>query len=404
MNDEIITLTNDEQKNSPTDDAFKIYMREVNRYPNLSIEQQKSLGYRYKHNNDLEAKEILISCTLQFVVSIALQYESKMKHLQILDIIQQGNLGLMRAIETYDPEQGSFTTYAKYWIEEKIKSGFKNMDSDIRKPMPIIEVTYRYLHLVKNYSQKNLPLPADEEICDILNITIGTLRNVRNSLNQNIISLNQTVDNDEKKEIGNIISVENYEYDNILNQMVDNNLLLVLKEVLNPLYYFVIYHRILSDEQKTLQEIADNFNVTRERVRQIEKLALKEIKPYMVKNSHFTKILNKIKQREGRKFNFLKTEPLSPTHIIQYMYLKDNLSDVERKLYELNLLGKYKYQNAEYASILKITLQELNQAIVSLKSKYNKEFSDKTSFEHFQKQMIKTYGTRIFKIDINEKK
>ena len=404
MDDEIIILTDDELEKAFVDDAFKMYMREIRRYPNLSVEQQKKLGFCYKKNGDLEARELLINCNLRLVVSVAFRYKSRIKHLQILDVIQEGNFGLIRAVETYDPEQGAFTTYAIPWISLKITRGLANKDDAIRKPVHIVQIIPKYLGLVENYKQKGLPLPSDKDICNILNITNETLKNIRASLKQNMISLNQTIDDEEKSELENFVSIENHDYDNVLNQIVNNNLLLVLKEVLNPLYYFVIYNRILSDEQKTLETVASYLNVSKERVRQIEASALKKIKPYMMEDSSiFTKVLNKIKQREGNKLNFLKKTPLSPIQIIRYMFLKDDLDDFERKLYKLNLLGKYKYQSTLYASILGITLQELNQVMTSLKVKYNKKFSDSKSYKYFQEQMINNYGTGIFDIDINKK-
>lgn len=404
MDNEIIVLDDDKLEKAFADDAFKMYMREIRHYPILSVEQQKSLGHKYKENGDSEARELLINCNLRLVVSLAFHYKARLKHFQILDVIQEGNFGLIRAVETYDPEQGAFTTYAVSWINQRIIRGLANKEDDIRKPIHIIQVTSKYLNLIENYTQKGLTLPSDEDICNILNISIRTLKSIRDSLKQNPVSLNQTIDDDEKSELENFISAENRDYDNILNKMVNDNLLSVLKEVLSPLYYFVIYHRILSDEQKTLEVVASYLNVTRERVRQIEKSALKKIKPYVVENSSlFAKTLNKIKQREEYRFNSLRTTPISPTQIIKYMYLKDDLTDLERKLYELNLLGKYKYRNDEYASLLGITLQELKQVTVTLKAKINKKFSDVRLYKNFQNQMIKMYGTSIFDIDVNKK-
>ncbi len=405
MDDEIKILTDDELEKSFTDDAFKIYMQEIRHYPKLSIEQQKDLGRRYKENNDLEAREILINCNLRLVVSVANHYKSRLKHLQILDVIQNGNLGLIRAVETYDSNKSAFTTYAVPWIRQRITRAFANTNDEIRKPVYVNEVISKYLQLVENYNKVGQPLPSDEILCDILDISIKTLKNIREAIKQNPISINQTVDDDDgKSELEDFISAPYNDYDNVLTQMVNDNLLLVLKEVLSPLRYFVIYHRILSEEQKTLEEVASYLNITRERVRQIEASALKKLKPYMVENSSvFIKALNKIKQREGYRFNFLKKTPLSPTQIIKYMYLKDDLTDIEKKLYELNLLGKYRYRYDEYASILGLTLQELKQVIATLKAKINKKFGDKKSFKNFKEQMIKTYGTGIFDIDINKK-
>ncbi len=404
MDDEIKILTDDELEKAFTDDAYKMYMREIRRYPILSAEQQKKLGCRYRENGDIEARELLINCNLRLVVSVAFRYKSLIKHLQILDVIQEGNFGLMRAVETYDPEQGAFTTYAMPWIRQRITRGLANKDDDIRKPVYIVQATTKYLGLIESYNKKGLPLPSDEDICDILNITMSTLKNIRDSLMQNPVSLNQNIDDDGKSEVEDFIPAPNHDYDNILNQMVNDELFIVLKEVLTPLRYFVIYHRILNDEQKTLEEIASYLNITRERVRQIENSTLRKLKPYMVENSNvFLKALNKIKQREGYRFRTLKKTPLSPMQIIKYMYLKDELTEIERKLYELNLLGKYKYSDDDYASILGITLEELKQVIASLKAKINKKFEDKKAFKYFRDQMIKTYGTSIFDIDIDKK-
>ena len=115
------------------------------------------------------------------------------------------------------------------------------------------------------------------------------------------------------------------------------------------------------------------------------------------------KTSNKIQQREGQKFSLLKKLPLSPTNFIRYMYLKDDLTELERKFYELKLLGKYQYRNKDYTDILGISLNELKQVIASLKLKMNKKFSDIRSYKYFQTQMMKSYGTKIFDIDIRKK-
>lgn len=400
MEDEKIILTDDELEASFTDDAFKMYMHDIRRYPTLSVAEQIELGKR----NDEEARTYLVNCNLRLVVSVAAKYKSRLKSLKILDIIQEGNIGLLRAIETYDPTKGAFTTYATPWIKRKITRAISNKNLEIRNPVYIHEATYNYRRLVANYEQQNQPLPSDEEICDILDISMDTLKIIRNPSTQNIASLNQTIDEDGKSELGDFISTENDDYDNIINKIDDDNLLLVIKEVLNPLRYFVVYYRILNSETKSLKEIATILNITVERVRQIEAEALEKIKPYVGENNQsFARTISKIRNREGNKFNFLKKTPLSPTAIIKYMYLKDDLTDLERQLYELNIFGKYQYNNEDYATILGISLEELKQIMISLKQKINYKFSDTKSFKEFRNQMRKTYNTSIFDIDINAK-
>ncbi len=400
MEDEIKILTDDELEKAFTSAAYTSYLNEIRRYPILSIAQQTELGMR----KDKEAKELLVKCNLRLVVSVAFHYKPLLKHLDILDIIQEGNLGLIRAVETYDPSKAAFTTYAVPWIKFKITRERDEKDSEIRKPVFMTTATNKYLKLVNNCEQKNLPLPSDKEICDILNITMNTLKSIRTTLNQTIVSLNQPIGDNEQNELGDIVPVENNEYNNIINEIDDGYLLLVIKEILSPLRYFVIYHNILSDDKKSLTYLATILNITLERIRQIKEGALAKIKPYIKENSKlFIQTLNKIRNREGNKFSYLKTTPLSPTKIIKYMYLKDDLTDLERQLYELNVFGKYKYNNEQYATILEVTLEELKQIMISLKSKINQKFSDVKPFRHFQILMTKTYGTKIFNIDIINK-
>lgn len=395
MEDEIKILTDDELEEFFTDDAFKMYMRDIRRFPVLSVAEQIELGKR----NDEEARTYLVNCNLRLVISIAVKYKQKVKNLKILDIIQEGNLGLMNAAETYDPSQGAFTTYAVQRIKYQIIRSISNLDSEIRIPVYLIEDKNRYRRLVANYEQKNQPLPSDDEICNILDITTSRLKSIRKYLNQTTISINEPIGDDETDELEDVIVIENKDYDNIINRIDNENLLLVIKEALNPLNYYVVYHLVLSSEPKKLEELATSLNITTERVRQIKEKSLKKIKPYVVENSQlYGRTLRKIRDREGNKFNSLKKMPLSPTTIIKYLYLKDDLTDLERQLYELNIFGNIKYSNEEYANILEITLAEVNQIMISLKLKMDQKFSDVKLFKHFKNQMKKTYGTKIFDI------
>lgn len=404
MEKEIKILEDEELENAFTGDAFKTYMHEIKRYRILSSEEQTKLGYRYRDNGDIAAREALINSNLRLVVSVAFHYKLGLKHLQILDVIQEGNMGLMRAVETYNPEQGSFTTYAIPWIKQRIRRGLIKMDDEIRAPEYIAFLVPKYNQLLEQYHQKQLPIPNDDVICDILNITPSILNKIRTTISNKTVSLNQTVDEDENSELEKFIPVDNHDYDDIINKMVNDDILLVLKEVLSPLRYYIIYSRILSDEQKTLEEVAFDLNITRERVRQIETSTLEKLKPYMKENSPlFVKTINKIRTREGNRFNFLRKTPLTPLQIIKYLYLKDSLTDIERKLYELRMLSNYNYQFDDCASILGLSRQELKAVNASMKEKINKRFTDINEFKRYRNQMIKTYGTNIFEIDINKK-
>ena len=404
MTDKQEILANEDLSSYFSGNAYEEYIKSIKNYPNLSVEEQKELGKRYKENGDLKARDRLINCNLRLVVNIAHGYKKQIKSFQVLDLIQEGNFGLIRAIETYDPDKGAFTTYAIPWIRQCIMRGLAEKEDEIRKPAHIKEAITKYLRLLSRYEQRRISLPSDEEICDILNITPRTLQAIRDSFKTTPISLNQTIDEDGESELENFIVVDNHDYDDVLDKMVSSDLFIVIKDVLTPVRYFIIYHRILSDNQKTLEQVAAALGITRERVRQLENSTLKLLKPYLEKNSKlYIQRLSEIKQRERKKYGKLKKTPLSPKQIIRYMYLKDELDDSERSLYKLSLLGKYNYTDKDFMEILGLDISEYIELVKSLKDKINRKFSDIKTAKSFQEQMLKNHGTNIFNIDFDSK-
>ena len=145
---ELELLSDKELAESFVGDAFSMYMKEVFSYAPLSIEENKDLARAYRMG-DFKAKEKMINGNLRLVVNVAYKYRSRITHLQILDVIQEGNLGLMRAIEDYDPEVGAFSTYAMWWIKQAISRSISDKESEIRKPVHIQERLTRYFRLLE---------------------------------------------------------------------------------------------------------------------------------------------------------------------------------------------------------------------------------------------------------------
>ena len=152
---ELELLSDKELAESFVGDAFSMYMKEVFSYAPLSIEENKDLARAYRMG-DFKAKEKMINGNLRLVVNVAYKYRSRITHLQILDVIQEGNLGLMRAIEDYDPEVGAFSTYAMWWIKQAISRSISDKESEIRKPVHIQERLTRYLDYWKKTWGRNL--------------------------------------------------------------------------------------------------------------------------------------------------------------------------------------------------------------------------------------------------------
>lgn len=185
-----------------------------------------------------------------------------------------------------------------------------------------------------------------------------------------------------------------------LNKINFNELLIVLKETLKPVQYFIIYHHVIN-KNKTLKQIAHYFNITSERVRKIEEMALKKIK-FINSENEYDSTLKKLRLREGKNFEFIKTEPLSHVVIIKYIYLKESLNNNERELYCLKFLSKYSLTRKECANFLRVSVNEVDDIMQSLKEKINQRFKDTESYKKFNEFMKENYGTKIYEINIDE--
>ena len=266
--EDIIILDDEILESTFSDDAFKLYMQEIKQYPLLNKEETIYLFKKYQ-NGDLNAKEKLINCNLRLVVTVASRYNSYINHLQILDIIQEGNLGLIRALETYDPEQGAFSTYAVQWIRQKITRGMSNTEATIRKPVHMEILIRQFKRLVDKY--KGGVELSDLEIMRALKIDKDTLNLIYETLNNSVVSINQKVGDEEDSELGDLIlSTSDSGYNQVLDKMDSHDLFCVLKEILNDREYYVLYNRVLMEEILTLEQLGEKLNLTRERVRQIE--------------------------------------------------------------------------------------------------------------------------------------
>ncbi len=405
INNDVKMLSDDEIESFFSADALESYMKIISKYPTLSVEEQKRLGNIYRQTGDLKAKNILINSNLRLVVSIAYHYRKLVNHMQILDLVQEGNLGLIRSLDSYDPDKSAFTSYATIWIKQAIIRAISIKEAEIRKPSNLFFNLISYNNLIIKCDDESIPLPSDDDICKMLNITPFVLSNLKQAVtNQKGISINQFV-LDEEDTLENFIPHYDLNYDNIINKIDDKNLYIVLKEILSPLQYFILYYRVLCEDNKTLEEIANCFKVKRERIRQYESNVLRRVKPYIVTNSHlYVETLAEIKKREGHQFYMLKTKPISPTYIVKYMYLKNNLTDMEKLLYQLCKLSKYEYMNDDYVSILGINKEELQDIILSINNKITTYIVNNSDYEKFREELLEKYKTKVFEIEIDDKK
>lgn len=261
-----------------TDTSIKMYLKEIGEYPLLSKEEETKLAERAAKGN-FKARDAIINCNLRLVVYIAKKYEGK--GLSFLDLIQEGNLGLMKAVEKFDYTKGyKFSTYATYWIKQSISKAIMEQSRNIRVPINIIERISAIRKIEKEYQQNFERDPSQEEVAAALKLDIKKVKEAYDWMNDTT-SLDITIGDDEDVTIGSFVEDESVK-DSFA--AIDNeNQYNALYEVLNTLTdkeKTVIFRRfgIGFERAETLEEIGKSMKLSRERIRQIEADALRKMR------------------------------------------------------------------------------------------------------------------------------
>ncbi len=259
-------------------DAIRSYLYEIGRIPLLNGEEEIILAKRIE-NGDSEAGQLLITANLRLVVSIAKKYSKS--NLELLDLIQEGNIGLMRAVEKFDYTKGfKFSTYATWWIRQAITRAIADQARTIRVPVHMIETINKF-NKVSNTLATKLGRPAtDEEIAKEMDVEIEKIAEIK-KIKQNPTSLATPIGEEKDSKLQDIIpddwsqSPEEYATSEYLkNQLHD------ILDTLQDRERRVLTLRFGLDDgvSRTLEEVGREFGVTRERIRQIEAKALKRLK------------------------------------------------------------------------------------------------------------------------------
>jgi RNA polymerase primary sigma factor len=260
-------------KDAQTYDSIQMYLKEIGQYPLIMANEEKNLARRIE-KGDLEAKNLLARANLRLVVSIAKKYVGRSSDLTLLDLIQEGNLGLFKAVEKFDWTKGyKFSTYATWWIRQSITRALADQSRTIRIPVHMVETISKYKQVVRRLSQDLGREPLIEEIATEMNLEVEKIHIIE-QINQETVSLEQPIgDDDEKSTRGEFIPD-----DKILRPDQDSSRRILsdqIKEVLNTLTpkerkILELRYGLNDGIQHTLEEVGQEFSVTRERIRQIE--------------------------------------------------------------------------------------------------------------------------------------
>lgn len=267
-----------EQEGIGTDDPVRLYLKEIGKVPLVSGEQEKELAERMMAGDE-SAKTQLVEANLRLVVSIAKRYVGR--GMYFLDLIQEGNLGLMKAVEKFDYTKGfKFSTYATWWIRQAITRAIADQARTIRIPVHMVETIHKVSRYSRQMMQEMGREPTPEEIAEKLGMSAEKVREII-KVGQDPVSLETPIGEEEDSHLGDFIPDEDTPSPaeatsaNILREELERQL-----HTLTPRERHVIKLRfgLYDGRTRTLEEVGKEFDITRERIRQIEAKALRKLR------------------------------------------------------------------------------------------------------------------------------
>lgn len=263
------------------DDSVKMYLQQIGKIPLLSYDEEMAVAREIKENNSQKAKETLISSNLRLVVSIAKKYIGR--GLSFLDLIQEGNMGLMKAAEKFDYTKGyKFSTYATWWIQQSITRGIADKSRMIRLPVHMIETLGKIKRASIELSTELNRMPTKEEIAARINMPLSKLSALMKSAQSTISIETPANQKDDSSKIADFIVDDSHLTPD--TKVTQESLLDDVHKMLNQLNQkekdVLIMRYGLDDngQKKTLDEIGTRYGVSRERIRQIETRAISKLK------------------------------------------------------------------------------------------------------------------------------
>ena len=265
------------------DTAIKLYLREIGQVKLLTPQEEIELAARIK-KGDKKAREQMIKANLRLVVKIAHDYEGY--GLPLLDLISEGNIGLMKAVERFDPSKGGkLSTYGAWWIKQSIKRALANQSKTIRLPVHLVDKIAKMRRLSMKLQEEIGREPSDDELAAEMGIPVHRVSQMRTAAIRPA-SLDAPIGDDDSNTFGEIVEDENAEtpYANLEDKTVTKMLREMVK-TLDPREETILRFRFGLDggTEKTLEEVGKKFGVTRERVRQIQNIALRKLRKMIEK-------------------------------------------------------------------------------------------------------------------------
>ena len=260
-------------------EAVREYLKSIRNIPLLSEEDEYKIAIAAA-NGDENARQTMIISNLRLVVKVAKTYIGRSSNLSFLDLIQEGNMGLMRATEKFDAEKGfRFSTYATYWIKQAISKAIIDQSRAVRLPAHIINELNKFNKAIRDLSQQYGRTPSDKELAEYLNVSVKKISEYY-TISKEPCSLDVTIDEDEDTAMIDLIADENATKFMDIDDLSIRDTIYSVLNTLSERERKIIELRFgfTDGRQHTLEEVGKEFNLTKERIRQLEASALKKLR------------------------------------------------------------------------------------------------------------------------------